>query len=152
MTHLLPSHRTVTQNLKKSVRPKVLPVTNRGLSQSNNRRNVTKKKPTKRAKQRKNRRPRTRQQLNELSKVATNDSLNDQRHQIIEQSNDSPDIEEDTKSQIEQKELKQMSNRYENIPNNSFWDSTDKESVEDRHKSMDDIDKELSDRRKRPYF
>ncbi len=152
MTHLLPSHRIVTQNLKKSVRPKVLPVTNRGLSQSNNRRNVTKKKTTKRAKQRKNRRPSTRQQVNKLSKVATNDSLNDQRHQIIEQSNDLTDIEVDTKSQMEQKELNQMSNRFRNNLINSFWDSTDKESVEDRHKSIDDIDKELSDRRKRPYF
>ncbi len=109
----------------------------------NHRKKGPKKKQSKRVNQRKSRRPGNIKQLSKRSKTASIEPLVDQREQIKKQSNDLAD--EDNQSEKEQNELGQMSNRYENNLIKDFWESSEKESKEDTNK-------ELYDNRKSPYF
>ena len=141
----------------------MLPYTNRGLPQPNNRgmleglvnkesiimtdkkslqntnRNHRKKRPkkkqSKRVNQRKSSMPDKKKQLNKRSKVVSSEPLVDQNDQIKKQSNDLAD-NEDYQSGKEQNKLSQMSNRYENNLMKDFWESSEKESKVNAHKEL----------------
>ena len=143
----------------------MLPHTNRGLPQTNNRgmlqglvnkesinmsnkkslqntnRNHRKKRPKKKQSKRVNQRKSSisgkKKQLNKRSKVVSSEPLVDQNDQIKKQSNDLADNED------YQSELGQMSNRYKNNLIKDFWESSEKESKEEAHNELHDNRKDL---------